>query len=185
MESLDLSKIESAEALIRASLDRFGRIDRAAEHRRGRATNRSVRDDGRAMESRYGAETSRCTTRDRTCAESTERVEGSVVLTSGSAALDPRPAFAAVAATNAAINALAKAFAEHGIKDGAQVNSIVPGAGITGRRSHFSSTGRQHTIRLSKKRPNSSWKRRESAVTGVRKRSPACSPSWCRPQRNG
>jgi hypothetical protein len=37
---------------------------------------------------------------------------------SGSAALDPKPAFAAVAATNAAITALARAFAEQGIKDG-------------------------------------------------------------------
>jgi 3-oxoacyl-[acyl-carrier protein] reductase len=39
---------------------------------------------------------------------------------SGSAALDPKPGFAAVAATNAAITALAKAFAEQGIQDGVQ-----------------------------------------------------------------
>jgi 3-oxoacyl-[acyl-carrier protein] reductase len=56
---------------------------------------------------------------------------------SGSAALDPKPAFAAVAATNAAIIALAKAFAEQGIKDGVQVNSIIPGAVMTGRRRSF------------------------------------------------
>jgi 3-oxoacyl-[acyl-carrier protein] reductase len=56
---------------------------------------------------------------------------------SGSAALDPRLAFAAVAATNAAITALAKAFAEQGIKDGVQVNSIVPGPVMTGRRRSF------------------------------------------------
>jgi 3-oxoacyl-[acyl-carrier protein] reductase len=37
--------------------------------------------------------------------------KGSVVFMSGSAALDPRAAFAAVAATNAAITTLAKAFA--------------------------------------------------------------------------
>jgi 3-oxoacyl-[acyl-carrier protein] reductase len=55
----------------------------------------------------------------------------------GSAALDPKPAFAAVAATNAAITALAKAFAEQGIQDGVQVNSIVPGAVMTGRRRSF------------------------------------------------
>lgn len=52
--------------------------------------------------------------------------KGSVVFMSGSAALDPKPGFAAVAATNAAIIAMAKAFAEQGIKDGVQVNSIVP-----------------------------------------------------------
>ena len=62
---------------------------------------------------------------------------GSVVLISGSAALDPKPGFAAVAAINAAIIALAKAFAEQGIKDGVQVNSVVPGAVMTGRRHSF------------------------------------------------
>ena len=56
---------------------------------------------------------------------------------SGSAALDPKPGFAAVAATNAAIIALAKAFAEQGIRDGVQVNSVVPGAVMTGRRRSF------------------------------------------------
>jgi 3-oxoacyl-[acyl-carrier protein] reductase len=62
---------------------------------------------------------------------------GSVVFISGSAALDPKPGFAAVAATNAAISALAKAFAEQGIKDGVQVNSVVPGPVMTDRRRSF------------------------------------------------
>jgi 3-oxoacyl-[acyl-carrier protein] reductase len=62
---------------------------------------------------------------------------GAVVLISGSAALDPKPAFAAVAAINAAIIALAKAFAEQGIQDGVQVNSVVPGPVMTGRRRSF------------------------------------------------
>jgi 3-oxoacyl-[acyl-carrier protein] reductase len=39
-----------------------------------------------------------------------------LVLISGSAALDPRPGFVAVAAINAVIIALAKAFAEQGIR---------------------------------------------------------------------
>jgi 3-oxoacyl-[acyl-carrier protein] reductase len=56
---------------------------------------------------------------------------------SGSAALVPKPGFAAIAAVNAAIIALAKAFAEQGIKDGVQVNSVVPGALMTGRRQSF------------------------------------------------
>jgi 3-oxoacyl-[acyl-carrier protein] reductase len=63
--------------------------------------------------------------------------KGAVVLISGSAALDPKPGFAAVATINAAIIALAKAFAEQGIKDGVQVNSVVPGAIMTGRRRSF------------------------------------------------
>jgi NAD(P)-dependent dehydrogenase (short-subunit alcohol dehydrogenase family) len=55
----------------------------------------------------------------------------------GSAALDPKPAFAAAATVNAAIIALAKAFAEQGIQDGVQVNSVVPGPVMTGRRRSF------------------------------------------------
>ena len=62
---------------------------------------------------------------------------GSVVFMSGSAAFAPKPGYAAVAAINAAINALAKAFAEQGIKDGVQVNSVSPGAVMTGRRQSF------------------------------------------------
>jgi 3-oxoacyl-[acyl-carrier protein] reductase len=69
--------------------------------------------------------------------EALKASKGSVVFMSGSAALDPKPAFAAVATTNAAILAMAKAFAEQGIKDGVQVNSIVPGAVMTGRRRSF------------------------------------------------
>ena len=63
--------------------------------------------------------------------------KGSIVLLAGLAAYDPKPGFAAVAATNAAIIALAKAFAEQGIKDGVQVNSVSPGAVMTGRRQSF------------------------------------------------
>ena len=48
---------------------------------------------------------------------------GSAVFMSGSTAFDPKPGFAAVAAINAAINALAKAFAEQGIKDGPALES--------------------------------------------------------------
>jgi 3-oxoacyl-[acyl-carrier protein] reductase len=69
--------------------------------------------------------------------DSLKQTQGSVVFMSGSASLDPKPAFAAVAATNAAITALAKAFAEQGIKDDVQVNSIVPGPVMTGRRLSF------------------------------------------------
>ena len=59
---------------------------------------------------------------------------GAVVFISGNAAVIPKPAAAAVGAINAAIEALAKAFAERGIEDGVQVNSVSPGAIMTGRR---------------------------------------------------
>ncbi len=57
-----------------------------------------------------------------------------MVFTSGYAAVLPRAGAAAVGAINAAIEALAKAFAERGIEDGVQVNCVSPGAVITGRR---------------------------------------------------
>jgi 3-oxoacyl-[acyl-carrier protein] reductase len=69
--------------------------------------------------------------------EALKATKGSVVLISGSAALDPKPGFAAVATINAAIIALAKAFSEQGIKDSIQVNSVVPGPVMTGRRQSF------------------------------------------------
>src|SRR4029450_6882369 len=47
------------------------------------------------------------------------------------------PAHAAVATINAAIVALAKAFSEQGIKDSVQVNSVLPGPVMTGRRRSY------------------------------------------------
>jgi 3-oxoacyl-[acyl-carrier protein] reductase len=60
--------------------------------------------------------------------------KGAVVFISGNAAETPKAASAAVGAINAAIEALAKAFADRGITDGVQVNSVSPGAILTGRR---------------------------------------------------
>jgi 3-oxoacyl-[acyl-carrier protein] reductase len=48
--------------------------------------------------------------------------KGAVVFVSGNAAVIPKAGTAAVGALNAAIEALAKAFAERGIEDGVQVN---------------------------------------------------------------
>jgi 3-oxoacyl-[acyl-carrier protein] reductase len=69
--------------------------------------------------------------------EALKASNGSAVFISGSAALAPKPGNAAVAAIHAAINGLAKAFAEQGIKDGVQLSSISPGAVMTGRREAF------------------------------------------------
>lgn len=63
--------------------------------------------------------------------------KGSVILTSGNSAEDPKPGFAAVATINAAIVALAKAFSEQGIPDGVQVNSVLPGPVMSNRRIGF------------------------------------------------
>jgi len=63
--------------------------------------------------------------------------KGSVVLMSGNSAFFPKAPYAAVGTTNAAIVALAKAFSDRGITDGVQVNSVLPGPVMTGRRRSY------------------------------------------------
>src|SRR6476619_3492420 len=135
--SLDLRERESAEILIKKTLDRFGRID-ALLNIAGAVPQINLFEmtdeqwqDGLELKL-HGARRLTVLAWDALRAS-----KGSVVLISGSAALDPKPGFAAVATINAAIIALAKAFAEQGIKDGIQVNSVVPGAVMTGRRKSF------------------------------------------------
>jgi 3-oxoacyl-[acyl-carrier protein] reductase len=60
--------------------------------------------------------------------------KGSVILIAGNAAEVPTASAAGVGVINTAIVALAKAFAERGLKDGIQVNSVSPGPVMTGRR---------------------------------------------------
>jgi 3-oxoacyl-[acyl-carrier protein] reductase len=60
--------------------------------------------------------------------------KGAVVLIAGNTAEVPTASAAAVGVINAAIVALAKAFADQGLKDGVQVNSVSPGPVMTGRR---------------------------------------------------
>jgi len=135
--AVDLREPQSAEIIINGTLEHFGRIDTllniagAVPQIDLFEMTDAQWDDGMALKL-HGAR--RLTMR---AWDALKASNGSVVLISGSAALDPKPGFAAVAATNAAINALAKAFAEQGIKDGVQVNSVVPGAVMTGRRRSF------------------------------------------------
>jgi 3-oxoacyl-[acyl-carrier protein] reductase len=63
--------------------------------------------------------------------------KGSVVLISGNSAVFPKAPYAAVGTINAAIIALAKAFSDRGITDGVQVNSVLPGPVMTGRRRSY------------------------------------------------
>jgi 3-oxoacyl-[acyl-carrier protein] reductase len=135
--AIDLRLPQSADTVVKGTLDRFGRID-ALLNIAGAVPQIDLFqmtdaewDDGMALKL-HG--TRRLTIR---AWDSLKASKGSVVLISGSAALEPKSAFAAVAATYAAIKALAEAFAERGIKDGIQVNSIVPGAVMTGRRRSF------------------------------------------------
>jgi 3-oxoacyl-[acyl-carrier protein] reductase len=135
--ALDLREPQSAEIIVRGTLDHFGRID-ALLNIAGAVPQIDLFEmtdaqweDGLSLKL-HGAR--RLTIR---AWDALKASNGSVVLISGSAALDPKPGFAAVAAVNAAIIALAKAFAEQGIKDGVQVNSVVPGAVMTERRESF------------------------------------------------
>jgi 3-oxoacyl-[acyl-carrier protein] reductase len=135
--ALDVSQVEAPEVVVNTTLERFGRVD-ALLNIAGAVPQIDLfemTDEqwNAGMDLKlHGAR--RLTIR---AWDALKRAKGSVVFMSGSAALDPKPGFAAVAATNAAIIALAKAFAEQGIKDGVQVNSIVPGAVMTGRRRSF------------------------------------------------
>ena len=133
----DLREPQSAKTLVEEILKHFGRID-ALLNIAGAVPQIDLFqmtdaqwDDGMALKL-HGAR--RLTLH---AWDALKASQGSVVLISGSAALDPKPGFAAVATINAAIIALAKAFAEQGIKDGVQVNSVVPGAVMTGRRQSF------------------------------------------------
>jgi 3-oxoacyl-[acyl-carrier protein] reductase len=135
--ALDLREPQSADTVVKGTLEHFGRID-ALLNIAGAVPQIDLFEmtdaqweDGMALKL-HGAR--RLTMR---AWDALKASKGSVVLLSGSAALDPKPGFAAVATTNAAIIALAKAFAEQGIKDGVQVNSVVPGAVMTGRRQSF------------------------------------------------
>jgi 3-oxoacyl-[acyl-carrier protein] reductase len=135
--ALDLRQPQSAKAIVKGALERFARID-ALLNIAGAVPQIDLFqmtdaqwDDGMALKLN-GAR--------RLTIEAWDALKasnGSAVFMSGSAALDPKPGYAAVATINAAINALAKAFAEQGIKDGVQVNSVSPGAVMTGRRRAF------------------------------------------------
>lgn len=135
--AVDLRQPQSAKTVVVETLERFSRID-ALLNIAGAVPQIDLFqmtdtqwDDGMALKLN-GAR--------RLTIEAWEALKasnGSVVFMSGSAALDPKPDYAAVAAINAAINALSKAFAEQGIKDGVQVNSVSPGAVMTGRRQAF------------------------------------------------
>jgi 3-oxoacyl-[acyl-carrier protein] reductase len=135
--ALDLRTKESAEKLVKETLTRFGRID-ALVNIAGAVPQINLFEmtdaqwlDGMELKF-HGARRLTILAWD-----ALKAAQGSVVFMSGSAALDPKPGFAAVAAINAAIIAMAKAFAEQGIEDGVQVNSLVPGAVMTHRRQTF------------------------------------------------
>jgi 3-oxoacyl-[acyl-carrier protein] reductase len=135
--ALDLRLPESAEAVIGKTMERFGRID-ALVNIAGAVPQIDLFEMTDAQWN-DGAELKLHGARRLAIKAwpALKEAKGSVVFTSGNSALDPKPGFAAVATINAAIVALAKAFAEKGIVDGIQVNSVLPGPVMSNRRKSF------------------------------------------------
>jgi 3-oxoacyl-[acyl-carrier protein] reductase len=135
--ALDLRQPDAAKALVSKTLERFNQID-AVINVAGAVPQIDLFEmtdeqwnEGMALKL-HGAR--RVTTH---AWEALKRSKGSVIFTSGNSALAPKPAFAAVATINAAIVAMARAFAERGIKEGIQVNSVLPGPVLTDRRMTY------------------------------------------------
>ena len=133
----DLSQPEAAQAVVEQTLVEFGRID-ALLNIAGAVPQIDLFDmtdqqwEGGLALKLHGA-------RRLTIAAwpALKEAKGSVVLMSGNSAEAPKAPYAAVGAINAAIVALAKAFSDRGIADGVQVNSVLPGPVMTGRRRSY------------------------------------------------
>jgi NAD(P)-dependent dehydrogenase (short-subunit alcohol dehydrogenase family) len=133
----DLAEPAAAQAVVDKTLAVFGRID-ALLNIAGAVPQIDVFDmtdrqwdDGMALKL-HGA-------RRLTIAAwpALKAAKGSVVLMSGNSAIFPKASYAAVGTINAAVSALAKAFSDRGIEDGVQVNSVLPGPVMTGRRRSY------------------------------------------------
>jgi 3-oxoacyl-[acyl-carrier protein] reductase len=131
---LDLMAPTAAETVVQKTLESFGRIDallNIAGAVPGLDVFQMTDEQWQAgLELKFHA-ARRLTVR---AWDALKESKGSVVFISGNAAVMPKAGAAAVGSINAAIEALAKAFSERGTTDGVQVNSISPGAIMTGRR---------------------------------------------------
>jgi 3-oxoacyl-[acyl-carrier protein] reductase len=134
---LDLREPAAAKSLVEGTLKQFGRID-AVVNISGAVPQVDLLEmtdaqweDGLAMKL-HGAR--RITIH---AWNALKESKGSVVFMSGNSAQAPKSAYAAVATINAAIVAMARAFAERGVKDGVQVNSVLPGPVLTNRRKTY------------------------------------------------
>ena len=134
---LDMSKVEAPDTVVAKTLERFGRVD-ALLNIAGAVPQIDVLEMtdqqwNAGMELKlHGAR--RLTVR---AWDALKKSRGSVVLMSGNSALFPKSGYAAVGTINAAIVALSKAFSDKGLKDGVQVNSVLPGPVMTGRRESY------------------------------------------------
>jgi 3-oxoacyl-[acyl-carrier protein] reductase len=135
--ALDLSQPEAAATVVGRTLEQFGQID-ALLNIAGAVPQVDLFDmtdeqwDGGMALKLHGARRLALHAWD-----ALKRAKGSVVFMSGNSAEFPKSPYAAVGTINAAIVALAKAFADKGLKDGVQVNSVLPGPVMTDRRKSY------------------------------------------------
>jgi 3-oxoacyl-[acyl-carrier protein] reductase len=130
----DLRAPDASVEVVKAVLDRFGRIDAlaciagAVPQAELFAMTDAQWDDGLSLKFHSA--------RRLTIAawDALKLARGSVAIMSGASAYAPKAALAAVGTINAAILALAKAFADRGVADGVQVNTVLPGSVMTDRR---------------------------------------------------
>jgi 3-oxoacyl-[acyl-carrier protein] reductase len=130
----DLSEPSAAKEVVDVTLQRFGRIDQLVNIA-GAVPGLDVFDMTDAQWDMGMSLKFHGARRLTLCAwPALTSSKGAALFISGTAAEIPKAAQAAVAAINAAIEALAKAFAERGIQDGVRVNTVSPGAVMTARR---------------------------------------------------
>ncbi|MFM0034535.1 SDR family oxidoreductase [Paraburkholderia strydomiana] len=134
---LDLSAPEAAQQVVDRTLAAFGKID-ALLNIAGAVPQIDVFDmTDEQWERGFALKLHGARRLTMAAWASLKKTGGSVVLMSGNSALFPKAPYAAVGTINAAIVALAKAFSERGITDGVQVNSVLPGPVMTGRRRSY------------------------------------------------
>lgn len=133
--SIDLSRLDAPDLLIGRTLERFGGLD-ALVNIAGAVPGLDLFDLTEAQwDSGLGSKFHSARRLTLKAWEALKASEGSVVFISGAAADTPKAAGAALAVVNAAVEALAKAFADRGLEDRVRVNVVSPGAILTGRRT--------------------------------------------------
>jgi 3-oxoacyl-[acyl-carrier protein] reductase len=131
---LDLSTHDAPQRVIEPALERFGRID-ALVNVAGAVPGLDLfgmPDD--AWDAAFGLKFHGARRLTIMAWSALKAAQGAVVFLSGNAAVMPRAGAAAIGTINAAIEAMAKAFADRGVEDGVQVNCVSPGAILTDRR---------------------------------------------------
>ena len=130
----DLREPDAAGAVVAATRDAFGRIDAVACIAGAVAQTDLFALTDEQWEDGFALKFHSARRLAIASWEALRSSHGSVAITSGTSAYTPRASLAAVGTINAAILALGKAFADRGVKDGVQVNTILPGSVMTDRR---------------------------------------------------